>query len=88
MHMASALDCRTSIARTLADGTGADFSDILVLKQEIYSIGFGFRCLNVTVRVLGPTRKYKVNTLYKHMCTSTCMCQCELRAAHMLLIRA
>ena len=50
--------CRTSIARTLADGTGADFSDILVLKQEIYSIGFGFKCLNVTVRVFGPTRKY------------------------------
>ena len=54
--------CRTSIARTLADGTGADFSDILVLEQEIFSIGFGFRCLNVTVRVLGPTRKCIVCT--------------------------
>lgn len=66
MHMAFVLDCRTSIARTLADGTGADFSDILVLEQEIYSIGFGFRCLNVTVRVLGPTRKCKVYTQYEH----------------------
>ena len=52
--------CRTAIANILADGTGADFSDILILKQEVFSIGFGFQCLNVTVRVLGPTRKYKV----------------------------
>lgn len=66
------IDCRTSIARTLADGTGADVSDILVLKQEVFSIGFGFQCLNVTVRVLGPTRECIVCTPYVLVAIVTC----------------
>ena len=50
--------CRTQLTSMLASEIdGVDSTDILVLNQEVVNIGFGFQCVDVTMRVLGPTRE-------------------------------
>lgn len=41
---------------------GVDSTDILVLNQEVVDIGFGFQCVDMTMRVLGPTCELISNT--------------------------
>lgn len=34
-----------------------DPTDIVVLNQEVVRLGFGFTCVDVSMRVLGPNRE-------------------------------
>ncbi len=36
---------------------GVDTTDIIVLNQEVPNVGFGVTCVDVSVRVLGPSSK-------------------------------
>lgn len=52
---------RTSLAVKLADEIDAlDPTDILVLNQEVLKVEFGFNCVDISVRVLGSTRKFNL----------------------------
>lgn len=47
---------RTQLTGLLANEIeGVDSVDIIVLNQQVVSIGFGFNCVDVSMRVLGPT---------------------------------
>jgi Holliday junction resolvasome RuvABC DNA-binding subunit len=39
---------------------GVDPTDIIVLNQEVVGIGFGFQCVNVTMRVLAPSSELMI----------------------------
>lgn len=49
------------MVRMLTDSTNVDPSDVLVLAQEVLPVnmdGNVFMCANVTMRVLGETRRW------------------------------
>lgn len=50
---------RTTLAATLAGEIDeVDSTDIVILNQEIVRLGFGFSCVDVSMRVLGPSCEY------------------------------
>jgi len=52
---------RIGVVRMLTDSTNVDPSDVLVLAQEVLQVsidGNMFICANVTMRVLGETRRW------------------------------
>lgn len=52
------LSYRTALTTELANEVaGVESTDIIVLNQGIVRLGFGFSCVDVSMRVLGPTRE-------------------------------
>jgi len=41
----------------LVETTDVDFTDVLVMGQNISPLGFGLNCATVSARALGTTRK-------------------------------